>query len=104
MATAAKKDAAPKAARKKPVRTAPAQKDYPTKLDWLKAMTEHEEAEATKANAAKVARLDKRITSKWATIAKLDAELNKLVAERVALQPYAEETEPAEPEAAQPQG
>lgn len=93
-----------KTERKKPVRTAPAQKDYPTKLAWLKAMTEHEEAEATKANAAKVTRLDKRITSKWATIAKLDAELNKLVAERVALQPYAEETEPAEPEADQPQG
>ena len=93
-----------KTERKKPVRTAPAQKDYPNKLAWLKAMTEHEEAEATKATAAKVARLDKRITSKWATIAKLDAELNKLVAERVALQPYAEETEPAEPEAAQPQG
>ena len=93
-----------KTERKKPVRTAPAQKDYPNKLAWLKAMTEHEEAEATKANAAKVARLDKRITSKWATIAKLDAELNKLVAERVALQPYAEETEPAEPEADQPQG
>ena len=93
-----------KTERKKPVRTAPAQKDYPNKLAWLKAMTEHEEAEATKANAAKVARLDKRITSKWATIAKLDAELNRLVAERVALQPYAEETEPAEPEADQPQG
>lgn len=93
-----------KTERKKPVRTAPAQKDYPTKLAWLKAMTEHEEAEATKATTAKVARLDKRITAKQDSIVTLTAELNKLVAERVALQPYAEETEPAEPEADQPQG
>ena len=33
----------PKKERKKPVRTAPAQKDYPSKLAWLQAMTEHEQ-------------------------------------------------------------
>ena len=46
---------APAKERKKPVRTAPVQKDYPNKLAWLKAMTEHEERETKAANKAKVA-------------------------------------------------
>ena len=91
MTTPASKKTAVKAERKKPVRTAPVQKDYPTKLAWLKAMTEHEEAEATKANAARVARLDKRIASKKATIATLTGELAALEDERAKLVPIEEE-------------
>jgi hypothetical protein len=85
MATKASTTTAVKAERKKPVRTAPAQKDYPNKLAWLKAMTEHEEAAAKEATAARVTRLDKRIASKKATIATLTAELAKLEDERAAL-------------------
>ena len=77
--------------RKKPVRTAPAQKDYPTKLAWLKAMTEHEEAEATKANAAKVARLDQRLAAARSAVANATAKVIELEAERAKLVP--EETE-----------
>lgn len=90
MATPAKNTTAPKKERKKPVRTAPAQKDYPTKLAWLKAMTEHEEAEATKANAAKVTRLDKRIASKQALVNKTEAEIDALKIERFKLVPEEE--------------
>ena len=104
MAVPAKNTTAPTKERKKPVRTAPAQKDYPTKLAWLKAMTEHEEAEAAKATAAKVARLDKRIASKKAQIAKLDAELDALQIERFKLVSEDEADVPAEAEADQPQG
>lgn len=87
MATPAEKKPAAKAERKKPVRTAPVQKDYPNKLAWLKAMTEHEEHEAAVTAKAKVERLDKRIASKQATIDTLVAELDKLRAERAVLVP-----------------
>ncbi len=99
MATPAKNTTAPKTERKKPVRTAPAQKDYPTKLAWLKAMTEHEEAEATKANAAKVARLEKRLASKRALLDTLKREVDAIVAEIAELGGF-----DTEAEAAQPQG
>ena len=94
-----------KTERKKPVRTAPAQKDYPTKLAWLKAMTEHEEAEAAKANAAKVARLEKRLAAKREAYDKLGREINELVADIDELGGFDPEAdEAAEPEADQPQG
>ena len=109
--TTVKRAAAPaakpaKAERKKPVRTAPVQKDYPNKLAWLKALTEHEEAETLKVNAAKVERLDKRIAAKRSAAAELTAEIDKLVAERVALKPFDEgdSTDVEMPEVEQPQG
>ena len=87
MATPASKKPTVKAERKKPVRTAPVQKDYPTKLDWLKAMTEHEEAEATKATAAKVARLDKRLAAARSAVANATAKVIELETERAKLVP-----------------
>jgi hypothetical protein len=77
--------------RKKPVRTAPVQKDYPNKLAWLKALTEHEEAETEKANAAKVARLDKRIASAKVARDEAAAKVTALEAERAALVPAEDE-------------
>ena len=85
MADTAKKSTAPNAERKKPVRSAPVQKDYPNKLAWLKALTEHEEAETAKVNAAKVARLDKRIASAKVTRDEATAKVTALAAERAAL-------------------
>jgi hypothetical protein len=82
-----------KTERKKPVRTAPVQKDYPSKLAYLKAMLDHEEAEAAKVNAAKVARLDKRIASKKAAIETATAELAALNDERAKLVPAEPETD-----------
>ena len=67
--------------RKKPVRKAPVQKDYPTKLDWLRAMTEYEEKQAEAATKAKVARLEKRLASKQAQFDKLQREVNALIDE-----------------------
>lgn len=64
--------------RKKPVRKAPVQKDYPTKLDWLRAMTEYEEKQAEAEAAAKIARLEKRLASKQAQFDKLQREVNAL--------------------------
>jgi uncharacterized small protein (DUF1192 family) len=91
---AAKKAApAAKAARKKPVRTAPVQKDFATKLDWLAAMLAHEQAQVSGVNAAKVARLDKRIASTEAEINALGAKLAKLNAERAALVPDDDSTD-----------
>lgn len=90
MANAATKAAAnsgEKKVRKAPVRKAPVQKDYPNKLEWLRAMTEYEEAETAKVNEAKVARLDKRIAAKREQHAALGAELDKLQAERAKLVP-----------------
>lgn len=69
------------ATRKKPVRKAPVQKDYPTKLDWLRAMTEYEEKQAEVAAAAKVARLEKRLASKQSQLDKLQREVNALIDE-----------------------
>jgi hypothetical protein len=94
MATVAKEKAAPKAERKKPVRKAPVQKDYSSKLEWLKAMTEYELAQSEVTSAAKVKRLDKRIAAKQAQIDKLETELAKLLASKEELAPT-EETEPA---------
>jgi hypothetical protein len=76
-----------KAERKKPVRTAPVQKDYPNKLAWLKAMTEHEERETAATNKAKVERLDKRIAAAQATADEATAKVTALKAERAALVP-----------------
>lgn len=82
---------APKAERKKPVRKAPVQKDYPSKLDWLRAMTEYEEAQAATSNKAKVERLDKRIASAQAQVDELTAKLNALKAERASLVTFVED-------------
>ena len=101
MATAAKKDAAPKAARKKPVRTAPVQKDFGTKLEWLAALVEHETKQSEVASAAKVKTLDKRIASKRAQIEKLETELAKLLASKEELAPSEETDEVDEPTAEQ---
>ena len=78
--------------RKKPVRKAPVQKDYPNKLAWLKAMTEFEEAESAKINEAKVTRIDKRIKSAQAQVDELTAKVEALKAERAALVPAEEES------------
>ena len=78
--------------RKKPVRKAPVQKDYPNKLAWLKAMTEFEEAESAKVNEAKVTRIDKRIKSAQAQVDELTAKVEALKAERAKLVP-ADETD-----------
>lgn len=78
--------------RKKPVRKAPVQKDYPNKLAWLKAMTTYEEAQTQTTNVAKVSRLNKRIKTKKATIATLAAELRTLEQERDVLVPVKAET------------
>ena len=103
MATVAKENKpAAKAERKKPVRKAPVQKDYPTKLDWLRAMTEYEVAQSGVTNAAKVARLEKRIAARKAEIAKLTGELTKLVEQRDALVPAGEEDEATEAESETP--
>lgn len=94
-----------KTERKKPVRTAPVQKDYPNKLAWLKAMTEHEEAESKATTAAKVARLDKRITSAQAVADEATAKVAALKAERATL--VTDEEQPADAgtsEVEQPQG
>ena len=73
--------------RKKPVRKAPVQKDYPTKLDWLKAMTEYETAQSEVTNKAKVERLDKRIASAQAVADEATAKVAALKAERATLVP-----------------
>jgi hypothetical protein len=78
---------APKAARKKPERKAPVQKDYPNKLAWLKAMTEYEEAATAATNKAKVERIDARIRSKKDQISTLQSELKQLETERADLVP-----------------
>lgn len=88
MANAATKAASgQKKERKAPVRRGPQAKDYPSRVEYLKAVLEFEEAEQAKANQAKVARLDKRIASKTDALAKLSAEIDNLKAERAALVP-----------------
>lgn len=87
MAKDASTTTAPRAERKKPVRKAPVQKDYPSKLDWLRAMTEYEEAQTATSNKAKVERLDKRIASVKAQRDELSAKLATLEAERSVLVP-----------------
>ena len=107
MAAPAKNTTAPKKERKKPVRTAPAQKDYPNKLAWLKAMTEHEEAEAAKATAAKVARLEKRLAAKHDELDSLEQAINDLERDLDVLKhgPIDGDVDvPGEPETVQPQG
>lgn len=81
----AKTPPAKKAERKKPVRKAPMQKDYSTKLEWLKAMTDYETALVQSSEVSKIARLDKRIDSVKAAIVELETKRDKLVAERAAL-------------------
>lgn len=82
-----------KTERKKPVRTAPVQKDYPNKLAWLKAMTEHEEEQAKVETAAKIARLDKRLASARSAVANATAKVLELEAERAKLVPAEAEDE-----------
>lgn len=91
MAKDATNTEAPKKERKKPVRQAPVQKDFSTKLEWLKAMTEFEEKQTAATNKAKVERLDKRIKSAQAVAAEASAKVEALKAERAALVPAEEE-------------
>ena len=74
-----------KPARKTPVRTAPARKDYPTEIAWLQAKLEHAEAVWTKTAEARVERLNKRISSLHKQRAELDAKLKELTDERAKL-------------------
>ena len=84
-ATKAKQDDAVKAPRKKPVRTAPVQKDYPTKLEWLAALVEHETKASEVTINAKLDRLAKRIKSAQATADEATAKVTALKAEHEAL-------------------
>lgn len=97
-----KPSTAAKAERKKPVRQAPVQKDFPNKLAWLKAMTEFEEAAAAATNKAKADRLDKRIKAKREQIAALQSELTKLETERAGLVPSTDGGTESAPEGDQP--
>lgn len=97
-----KASTAPKAERKKPVRKAPVQKDFPNKLAWLKAMTEYEEAATAAENKGKVERIDKRIASKKEAIATLQSELTKLETERAGLVPSTDGGAESAPEGTQP--
>lgn len=91
--------------RKKPVRKAPKLSDYPTRLAWLKAMTEYEEAQAKAETDAKVKRLDKRIASVQSQLEVAQAKLDRLKAERSELTDGPLEVELAEgDEPDQPQG
>jgi len=92
--TKAKPEAKP---RKKPVRQAPAKKDYPNTLAWLDAMRTYEESKVEKEHATKRARLDKRITKMSAQVKDLSDKLAALEKERAALEPNGVEVE-------QPQG
>ena len=87
MATVAKEKAAPKAERKKPVRKAPVQKDYSSKLEWLAALVEYETKQNEVSSAAKVKTLDKRIAAKQALAEKISVEIDQLKAKRAALVP-----------------
>ena len=92
--TKAKPEAKP---RKKPVRQAPAKKDYPSTLAWLDAMREYEESKIEKEHAGKRVRLDKRIAKIEAQLKELGDKLVVLQKERAALEPNGIEVE-------QPQG
>jgi hypothetical protein len=84
--TKAKPEAAPVAKeRKKPVRKAPVQKDYPNKLAWLAALVEYETAATESTNKAKIERLDKRIAAKKAEIDSLEGTIISLEHERAKL-------------------
>jgi len=88
MANAATKAAAntgQKKERKAPVRKGPKLSDYPSRVDYLKAQLEFEEAEQAKANEAKVARLDKRIASAKAARDEAAAKVEALETERAQL-------------------
>jgi len=87
MATVAKEKAAPKAERKKPVRKAPVQKDYSSKLEWLAALVEYETKQNEVSSAAKVKTIDKRIAAKQALVEKTNTEIAELKAKRAALVP-----------------
>jgi uncharacterized protein YPO0396 len=92
-----KADSGQKKERKKPVRQAPAKKDYPNTLAWLDAMREYEKSKIEKEHAGKRVRLDKRI-------AKIEAQLQELGDKLVALQMERAALEPTGTEAEQPQG
>jgi uncharacterized protein involved in exopolysaccharide biosynthesis len=92
-ATKASTTTAKKAERKKPVRTAPVQKDYPSKMAWLQAMLEHEAKQSSASDEAKVKRLDKRIAAKRALIAEHETALAKLLAAKEELAPTEEDEE-----------
>ena len=92
--TKAKPEAKP---RKKPVRQAPAKKDYPNTLAWLDAMREYEQSKIEKEHVTKRARLDKRI-------AKIQAQLQELGDKLVTLQMERAELEPNGVKPEQPQG
>jgi hypothetical protein len=68
--------------RKAPVRTAPARKDYPSEIAWLHAKLEHAQAEQTKVNEAKVARLDKRLAALKTEYLVIAERIDKLARER----------------------
>ena len=91
---------AKKAERKKPVRKAPVQKDYSSKLEWLAALVEYETKQNEVSSAAKVKTIDKRIAAKQALVEKTNTEIAELKAKRAALVPSEEtaETEGPEPE------
>ena len=76
---------ADKAARKTPVRTAPARKDFNSELEWLQAKIEHVQAQETKTASEKVTRINKRIASVQAQRATLDVKLRDLTAKRDAI-------------------
>lgn len=90
---------AAKAERKKPVRKAPVQKDFPNKLAWLKAMTEFEEKQASADTAARIARLDKRIASAKKVRDEAVTKLTALITERDQLAgiPYEETAAASDP-------
>lgn len=73
---------AEKAARKKPVRTAPARKDFSTEIEWLQAKLDHAQKQAATEAQAKVERIEKRIATQQGVIAKATARLNELEKER----------------------
>ena len=73
---------AEKAARKKPVRTAPARKDYATEIEWLQAKLDHAQKQAATEAQAKVGRIEKRIATQQGVIARATARINELEKER----------------------
>ena len=76
---------AEKAARKKPVRKAPARKDYGSVTEWRRAQLEFAEAEERKAGQAKRDRLLKRIAVIDAQQIQLDGKRADLEKELIAL-------------------
>jgi hypothetical protein len=104
MADTKAKEPVVKTERKKPVRKAPVQKDYSSKLEWLKAMTEYEEKQAEVSTSTKLARLDKRIAAAKVARDEAVAKLTALITERdklagVPVEDTAADSDPVSPEA-----